>query len=90
MHGWETLDTARCARCRVYTETGELTLGGDGRPYCSPCGGPPVPAARPPRTSGDEWVAPAPSRLEHRARVVIGTMLLATIAFPLAACVSQL
>lgn len=87
MHGWETLDTARCARCRIYTETSDLTLGGDGHPYCGSCGGPSAPD---PRASADEWTARARSPLEQRARVVVGAMLLMTLAFPLAACVSQL
>ncbi|MBX3209312.1 MAG: hypothetical protein KF764_30040 [Labilithrix sp.] len=93
MHGWATLDTARCARCRIYTATSDLTLGGDGQPYCSPCGGPPVvapPASPARRASEDAWTEPARSRLERRARVAVAAMLVVTFAFPLAACVSQL
>lgn len=93
MHGWETLDTARCERCAIYTPTSDLVLGPDGRPYCLTCGAPPVATARRAGVSisvDDEWVRPPRTSADHRVRLVAGLMVLATLAFPLAACISQL
>jgi hypothetical protein len=92
MHGWETVDTARCTRCAIYTPTSDLVLGPDQKPYCIACG-PPVRTA-PPVSSLEEdwevWASPARRTLERPARVVAALMVFGAIAFPLAACVSQL
>ena len=94
MHGWETVETARCARCAIYTPTSDVVLGPDGRPYCLSCGAPRVTAARSPASArqpfDDEWVRPSNARTNPRVRLAVALMLVVTLAFPLAACVSQL
>lgn len=39
---WQTIDTVRCARCRVFTPTDDLRRAADGTIYCVPCGAPPT------------------------------------------------
>lgn len=90
MHGWATLETERCASCAIYTPTSDLVFGPDGQRYCLPCGVPPASAAMPWTLADDDWVRPTRDALGRSARIVAALMLLATIAFPLAACVSQL
>jgi hypothetical protein len=102
MHGWKDVETARCTRCAIYTPTTDLVRAADDRLYCTECG---VPAAtRPVPHEDEEWcIPPRPYAgadtlvfvlvhgvTEKRARLVAGLMVLAAIAFPLAACVSQL
>lgn len=93
MHGWKQVDTARCERCSVYTPTMDLVFSEDGRPYCTSCGVPParvyVPRADV-RAEVLEWLPMPRMRLEHHARVAALVMLVVTLCFPLAACVSQL
>lgn len=101
MHGWKQVDTARCERCSVYTPTTDLVFSTDGRPFCTGCGVPktaPPPRPRvyaaPSHVGSDaglaDW-APSPQlHLEHHARVAALVMLVVTLCFPLAACVSQL
>lgn len=79
---WDAVETARCAGCGVYGDRSDLVLGPDGNAYC--CG---VPL--------DAYVVVtrrdvAPDRVARATRLIIGTMLLVTLAFPLAACCSQL
>lgn len=102
MHGWKQVDTARCERCSVYTPTTDLVFSSDGRPYCSTCGVPktaakPAPKARVYVPAADvnvssDWAASpyARTRLDHHARVAALVMVVITLCFPLAACVSQL
>lgn len=101
MHGWKQVDTARCERCAVYTPTTDLVFSADGRPFCSVCGvpktaAPPAPKARVYVPAADvgvsvDWAAPyPPMRLDHHARVAALVMVVVTLCFPLAACVSQL
>lgn len=91
MHGWESVDTARCSGCGIYTPTSDLRLAKDGRPYCFAC---PEPAATRPTSVSldDDWleVGVRHPALEKRARVTAAVMLIVTLAFPLAACASQL
>ena len=94
MHGWETVETARCARCAVYTPTCDVVLGPDGRPYCLSCGAPSTTAPRSPATArepfDDEWVRPPRARAGQHIRLAVAVMLIVTFTFPLAACASQL
>jgi hypothetical protein len=93
MHGWESFDTGRCVRCAIYTETSDLLFGHDGRAYCVSCGAPPAPPPRPRSAVYREhlaWSSPDRSPNDQRVRLVVGAMLVLTLAFPLAACVSQL
>jgi hypothetical protein len=85
MGGWTFVETVRCARCRVFTPENEVVSHGNGRRLCLGCA--PLEAS--------SWVAPPiPSyealRTRGPVRVVAAVMLLLTMAFPFAACVSQL
>ncbi|MBX3231539.1 MAG: hypothetical protein KIT84_24075 [Labilithrix sp.] len=66
----------------MYTPTTELIFSA-GRAYCTSCG---VPAV----ADVGDWELHAPKTLEHHARVAALVMLVVTLCFPLAACVSQL
>jgi hypothetical protein len=91
MGGWTMVDTARCVRCRIYTERSELLFTEDGRPCCITCGlrsdFSDVDASPP----GEAWViADRPGPLEPRVRIAAALMVFATLAFPIAAFLSQL
>ena len=96
MHGWESVETVRCAGCAIYTPRGDVVLDRDGRPRCGPC----LPAAPAPEVevpssvADDEWVvARRPASLAWApgpVRMAIAALLILTLAFPIAACVSQL
>ena len=90
MHGWDTVETARCTRCAIYTPTCHLVLAPDGRAYCLSCGAPETTSAAVDDASADAWVRPPSAAADQRVRVVAAFMLLVTLAFPLAACVSHL
>ena len=81
MHGWHSVDTARCVTCAVYTPTADLRSGPDGKPYCVLCGIPP---------SIDDWVVLPRPALTRTARIVACVMLLVPVVSMLAACASQL
>ena len=85
---WESVETARCERCRIYTPRGDLVFGPDGKAYCC---GVPESAYRTSARVEDSWVTVRHrTPIERTTRLVIGAMLAMTIAFPLAACCSQL
>lgn len=92
MHGWESVETVRCSGCGIYTPTSDLRLAPGGRPYCFACPAPAASPRREPRGDGmsfeEGW--PRRSPIERSARVTAAVMLIVTLAFPLAACASQL
>ena len=90
MAGWTSVDTARCEACAIYTPKQDIVFGQDGRPYCVQCGAPPYAStasdARP-----QVLIPPAyRSLIQDHVRVVVAAILLVALAFPIAACVSQL
>ncbi len=87
---WQTIDTVRCMRCAVFTETDDLRRAPDGTLFCVTCG-PPAPA----KLDEDlEALAAEPRRATKRSRspvVIAAAAVAVTVAgFFAAACASQL
>jgi hypothetical protein len=88
------IETARCARCAVYTPIEDLRRATSGLLYCDVCGVPPASARAPSWTPSWEddlsWVRRSNGFvLDRPTRIVAGLMIVITLVFPLAACLSQ-
>ena len=83
---WESVETARCNRCRIFTPRSDLVFGPDGNSYCCGIPGEAYRVAEDARRIAALRQTP----LERTTRLVVAAMLVLTFAFPLAACCSQL